>query len=104
MSIYSPLSFPRRAWEREGGINTVNLLNFPKSVYFSFVYYHPDLFNEGDPPMAKKKGARILVKMRSTESAHMYWTEKNRRNDPGRLELRKFDPVLRKHVLFREAK
>ncbi len=54
--------------------------------------------------MAKKKGARILVKMRSTESAHMYWTEKNRRNDPGRLELRKFDPVLRKHVLFREAK
>jgi large subunit ribosomal protein L33 len=54
--------------------------------------------------MAKKKGARVLVKMRSTESSHMYWTEKNRRNDPGRLELRKFDPVLRKHVLFREAK
>ena len=54
--------------------------------------------------MAKKKGARILVKMRSTESSHMYWTEKNRRNDPGRLELRKFDPILRKHVLFREAK
>ncbi len=54
--------------------------------------------------MAKKKGVRILVKMRSTESAHTYWTEKNRRNDPGRLELRKFDPILRKHVLFREAK
>ncbi len=54
--------------------------------------------------MAKKKGARVLVKMRSTESPHIYWTEKSRRNDPGRLELRKFDPVLRKHVIFREAK
>jgi len=54
--------------------------------------------------MAKKKGARVLVKMRSTESHHMYWTEKSRRNDPQRLELRKFDPVLRKHVVYREAK
>jgi large subunit ribosomal protein L33 len=54
--------------------------------------------------MAKKKGVRILVKMRSTESAHMYLTEKNRRNDPGRLELKKYDPIVRKHVLFRETK
>jgi large subunit ribosomal protein L33 len=54
--------------------------------------------------MAKKKGVRILIKMRSTESPHIYWTEKNRRNDPQRLELRKFDPMLRKHVLYREAK
>ncbi len=54
--------------------------------------------------MAKKKGVRILVKMRSTESAHTYLTEKNRRNDPGRLELKKYDPVVRKHVLFRETK
>jgi large subunit ribosomal protein L33 len=54
--------------------------------------------------MAKKKGVRILVKMRSTESSHVYLTEKNRRNDPGRLELKKYDPVVRKHVLFRETK
>lgn len=54
--------------------------------------------------MAKKKGVRILVKMRSTESTHIFWTQKNRRNDPNRLELKKYDPVLRKHVLFREAK
>jgi large subunit ribosomal protein L33 len=51
-----------------------------------------------------KKGNRILVKMRSTESPHMYWTEKNRRNDPNRLELRKYDPILRKHALYRETK
>lgn len=54
--------------------------------------------------MAKKKGVRILVKMRSTESAHTYWTEKNRRNTQGRLELKKYDPVIRRHTLYREAK
>ena len=51
-----------------------------------------------------KKGPRVLIKMRSTESSHMYLTEKNRRNDTGRLELRKYDPVVRRHVIYREAK
>jgi large subunit ribosomal protein L33 len=51
-----------------------------------------------------KKGPRVLVKMRSTESSHMYLTEKNRRNDTTRLELRKYDPVVRRHVVYREAK
>ena len=51
-----------------------------------------------------KKGPRVIVKMRSTESSHMYLTEKNCRNDTGRLELRKFDPVVRKHVIYRETK
>jgi large subunit ribosomal protein L33 len=51
-----------------------------------------------------KKGPRVIVKMRSTESSHMYLTEKNRRNDTGRMELRKFDPVVRKHVIYRETK
>ncbi len=54
--------------------------------------------------MAKRRGVRILVRMRSTESSHHYHTQKNRRNDPNRLELRKFDPILRKHVLYRETK
>ena len=55
--------------------------------------------------MAKKsKGQRNLVKMRSSESGHMYLTEKNRRNDPQRLELKKYDPFTRKHVVYREAK
>ena len=51
-----------------------------------------------------KKGARVLVKMRSTESGHMYITEKNRRNDPSRLELMKYDPHVRRHVLYRESR
>ncbi|MBN2006742.1 MAG: 50S ribosomal protein L33 [Anaerolineae bacterium] len=54
--------------------------------------------------MAKKKGARILIKMKSSESGHMYYTEKNRRNDSQRLELRRYDPVVRRHVVYRETK
>ncbi|GIK28990.1 MAG: 50S ribosomal protein L33 [Chloroflexi bacterium] len=55
--------------------------------------------------MAKKsKGNRILIKLRSTESGHMYVTFKNRRNDANRLELKKYDPLVRKHVLYRETK
>jgi large subunit ribosomal protein L33 len=51
-----------------------------------------------------KKGNRIIVKLKSTESGHMYYTEKNRRNDSQRLELRRYDPIVRKHVLYRETK
>ncbi len=51
-----------------------------------------------------KKGVRIIVKLKSTESGHMYITEKNRRNDTGRMELKKYDPFVRKHVIYRETK
>ena len=51
-----------------------------------------------------KKGQRVVVKLRSSESGHMYITYKSRRNDPERLELRKYDPLVRKHVLYRETK
>ncbi|HOT92279.1 MAG TPA: 50S ribosomal protein L33 [Anaerolineae bacterium] len=54
--------------------------------------------------MAKKKGVRVLIKMKSTESGYIYLTEKNRRNDPQRLEMRRYDPFVRKHVIFRETK
>lgn len=54
--------------------------------------------------MARKKGDRIVIRLRSTESAHIYLTEKNKRNDTGRLELRRYDPTLRRHVLYRETR
>jgi large subunit ribosomal protein L33 len=53
--------------------------------------------------MAKKE-VRVAVKVKSTESDFVYYTEKSKRNDPARIELRKYDPWLRKHVLFRETK
>lgn len=54
--------------------------------------------------MAKRQGSRNLIRMKSTESSHYYHTEKNRQNHPDRLELKKFDPILRKHVLYREER
>lgn len=54
--------------------------------------------------MAKKKGNRVIIKLKSSESGHVYWSEKNRKNDTGRLELRRFDPILRRHVMYKEEK
>ncbi|WP_119070469.1 50S ribosomal protein L33 [Aggregatilinea lenta] len=54
--------------------------------------------------MAKKKDIRTVTKLRSTVTGHIYLTQKNRRNDPQRLELMKYDPVARQHVLYREVK
>ena len=53
---------------------------------------------------SKKKDIRIVIKLKSTESDHIYYTEKNRRNDSARLDLRKYDPILKKHVLYKETK
>ncbi len=51
-----------------------------------------------------KGGSRVTIKMASTESPHRFSTTKNKRNTPGRLELRRYDPVIRRHVLYREEK
>lgn len=50
------------------------------------------------------KGARENIKLKSTESDSCYWTVKNKRNTTERIELKKYDPALRKHVTFKEAK
>ncbi|MFF5897671.1 50S ribosomal protein L33 [Streptomyces argenteolus] len=48
---------------------------------------------------------RPVVLLRSTAgTGHTYVTRKNRRNDPDRLELRKFDPAAGRHVTFRETR
>ncbi|KQX09254.1 MULTISPECIES: 50S ribosomal protein L33 [Streptomyces] len=48
---------------------------------------------------------RPVIKLRSTAgTGFTYVTRKNRRNDPDRLTLRKFDPVVRAHVDFREER
>lgn len=51
-----------------------------------------------------KKGPRENIRMKSTESNSVYWTRKNKRNTTERIELKKYDPLLRKHVVFKEAK
>jgi large subunit ribosomal protein L33 len=51
-----------------------------------------------------KKGAREKIKLKSTESKECYWTTKNKKNTTDRLEVKKYDRRLRKHVLFKESK
>jgi large subunit ribosomal protein L33 len=52
-----------------------------------------------------KKAIRMVITMACTEcKEYNYTTEKNRRNDPGRLELRKYCPRCRRHTLHREKK
>lgn len=53
--------------------------------------------------MAKK--ARERIKLESTAgTGHFYTTDKNKRNTPEKLEFMKYDPVIRKHVLYKEVK
>ncbi|MCR4378784.1 MAG: 50S ribosomal protein L33 [Rhodospirillales bacterium] len=51
------------------------------------------------------KSATILIKLVSTaDTGYFYVTKKNPRNTTEKLELRKYDPVVRKHVVFKESK
>ena len=48
---------------------------------------------------------RPIVKLRSSAgTGYTYVTRKNRRNDPDRLRLVKYDPVIHRHVEFREER
>lgn len=51
------------------------------------------------------KPATILIKLVSTANTGFYYvTKKNPRTATEKLEFRKYDPVARKHVLFKEAR
>ena len=52
-----------------------------------------------------KKGVREKIKLVSSAgTGHYYTTDKNKRNTPDKLEFKKYDPVVRKHVAYKEAK
>jgi large subunit ribosomal protein L33 len=54
---------------------------------------------------SKKKDVRPVITLACTECKERnYTTEKNRRNDPGRMELQKYCCRCRKHTLHRETK
>tara|TARA_B100001093_G_C26616874_1_gene922739 strand:- start:480 stop:647 length:168 start_codon:yes stop_codon:yes gene_type:complete len=51
------------------------------------------------------KGATEKIKLvSSADTGHFYTTTKNKRTMTGKLEIKKFDPKARKHVLYKEAK
>ena len=51
------------------------------------------------------KGIREKIKLVSSAgTGHFYTTTKNKRTKPETLELKKYDPVVRQHVIYKEAK
>lgn len=54
--------------------------------------------------MAKKKGNRILIALECSETGmRSYVSQKNRVNSTEKLQLKKYNPVLRKHTLYKEV-
>ncbi len=55
--------------------------------------------------MANKTQKRKLVGMVCEETGHRtYYTVKNTQNSPEKLELRKYNPIVRRHTLYVETK
>jgi large subunit ribosomal protein L33 len=48
---------------------------------------------------------RDKIRLNSTAgTGHFYTTDKNKRTMPEKMEIKKFDPVARKHVIYKEGK
>jgi large subunit ribosomal protein L33 len=55
--------------------------------------------------IAMAKPATVKIKLvSSADTGFFYVTKKNPRNQTEKLTFRKYDPVVRKHVDFKEAK
>jgi len=51
------------------------------------------------------KGNREKIKLVSSAgTGHYYTTQKNKKLHPEKMETRKYDPVVRQHVIYKEAK
>ena len=51
------------------------------------------------------KSAREKIRLNSTAgTGHFYTTDKNKKNTPEKMEMNKYDPVVRKHVPYTEGK
>jgi large subunit ribosomal protein L33 len=53
--------------------------------------------------MAKKEREKIKL-LSTADTGFYYTTTKNRKNTPDKLEFKKYDPIARKHVTFKETK
>jgi large subunit ribosomal protein L33 len=53
--------------------------------------------------MAKKEREKIKL-LSTADTGFFYTTTKNKKNTPDKLEFKKYDPIARKHVTFKEAK
>ncbi len=59
---------------------------------------------------SKSKGNRIIVTLECTEARGLgktpsrYTTMKNKKNNPKRMELKKYNPFLQRHTVHKEIK
>ena len=64
-----------------------------------------ELRTRGEKGLTMAKAAREKIKLVSSAgTGHFYTTTKNRRTMQEKLELKKYDPVVRKHVAYKESK
>jgi large subunit ribosomal protein L33 len=61
------------------------------------------VYPEGLLTMAKPATVQIKL-VSSADTGYFYVAKKNPRTKPEKLELKKFDPIARKHVAFKEQK
>ena len=51
------------------------------------------------------KSAREKIRLNSSAgTGHFYTTDKNKKTMTGKMEIKKFDPVVRQHVMYKEGK
>ena len=51
------------------------------------------------------KAIREKIRLNSSAgTGHFYTTTKNKRNQSGKMEIKKYDPKVRKHVMYKEGK
>ena len=52
----------------------------------------------------KSKGREKIRLNSSAGTGHFYTTDKNKRTMPNKMKVKKYDPVVRKHVVYKEGK
>ena len=51
------------------------------------------------------KAVREKIRLNSSAgTGHFYTTTKNKKTQTGKMEIKKFDPVIRQHVMYKEGK
>jgi large subunit ribosomal protein L33 len=66
-------------------------------------FFRVSSFRQGFPVMAKPTTVKIKL-VSTADTGFFYVTKKNPRNQTEKMSFRKYDPVVRKHVDFKEAK
>jgi len=62
--------------------------------------YSVNIVFYGDKYMSQDR----LIKIKCTETGDQIWTRKNKKTTEGKLELKKYNPKLRKHTVWKEMK